>query len=131
MDARTVGQQAAEPPSNPGREWTEEECKECERLLQEQLNCSGTKGRGKGKGGKSFGGKEVRKGKGGEAVCHWCQKPGHIKKDCKDSTKWKSDKDGQRETYGWPKFKPQDRKNNKGVDSLEAEEGDSYVALGM
>ena len=54
-----------------------------------------------------------------------------IKKDRKDSAKWKSDKDGQRETYGRPPFKPQDRKNNKGVDSLEAEEGDSYVALGM
>ena len=63
-------------------------------------------------------------------MCHWCQNPGHIKKDCKDFAKWKSDKDSQREKDGRPPFKPQDRKNNKGVDSLEAEEDDNYVALG-
>ena len=61
VDALAAAQQAVEPPSKPIREWTKEECKEYETHLQEEWDCSATKGKGKGKGRTSFLGKAVEK----------------------------------------------------------------------
>ena len=76
------------------------------QALEEEFDWMGSKGAGKGKGGKGKGGKGKGgkftpiTGKGGQTICNWCGKEGHIKQDCKDLAKYKSDKDAERARKG-------------------------------
>jgi hypothetical protein len=82
----------------------------------------GEKDGGKGKGGK-FGGKG---GKGGK-VCHWCNKPDHIKADCKEFAAWKVAADKKRADQGLLPFVP--RAPSGPMRSLEI--SNDYVSFGM
>ena len=107
-------------------EYTETDAVEYETWLQEELNWLGAKGKGKGKGGKGGGSKGAGKGAG---VCHWCNKSGHFKRNCKEFEKWKVEQDKKREQEGKPPFQPKGRR--PGVYSLQPESSEDYVALGL
>ena len=63
------------------------------------------KGGKKGKKGGSKGKKGGSKGKG-QGNCHWCDKPGHTKAECREFKRWKDEKDADRKKRGLPPFQP-------------------------
>ena len=108
-----------------------------QRALEEELDWMGSKGTGKGKGGKGKGGKFVpRTGKGGQVICNWCGKEGHIKKDCKDLAKYKTDKDAERAKKGDHspyEYKPKNptAAPQRGLKSLEREDWEEEEVAGL
>ena len=73
-------------------------------------------GKGAPKGGK--GGKGFSSGGGGDQkiICRWCNKPGHMKKDCRDLVAYKNKEDEERAAKGLPLFVPRRGVNELSVD---------------
>ena len=86
----------------------------------------GSRGKGGkgGNGGKGYDGKSRQPpagGKGGPAAgsrtCHWCGKPGHMKKDCRELAEYKRKKDEERKSKGLAPFVPR-----RGINDLSADD---------
>ena len=109
------------------------------QALEEELDWMGNKGAGKGKGGKGKGkgGKFIPStGEGGQMICNWCQKEGHLKKDCRDLAKYKADKDAERARKGDHspyEYKPRNptAAPQRGLKSLEREDWEEEEVAGI
>ena len=143
MDVDAMEPVRAEAPAD----YTEEEYHQYHTHLENELYYMGQKGKGKGawgawygkggKGGKSgkggWYGKGAGGGKGGardmkDVICFWCQKPGHVKRDCKAFAAGKPKVPPKRDAAS---LESQQRPNTDWEEELDEEAGSLEPALSM